>query len=185
MRELGKIIGVDINQNDIDACHRIGRQKPGKARTIIVKFTRFDHRQELYAARRKLREVAAPAGGQFTRRQLESIYISDNLTQYRQSVLYVARQLKRKGKLFAAWSDVGRLKVRVTRGGDTRLIRNTDDLRDLVGDDPELTAAAEATTPPAAAADPDASAGRAAGGATAPADFQPVGRGKGKGRRGR
>ena len=139
VRDLGQVLSVDIGPTDIDACHRIGRQTAGKPRTIVVKFSRFDQRQELYAARRQLREAPAPApGGRFTAQQLEQVYISDNLTPHRQSVLYAARQLRRKGKLFAAWSDVGRLKVRVTRGGDTKIIASTDDLRDLVGDDPDL-----------------------------------------------
>ena len=158
VRDLGAMIGVNIGPADIDTCHRIGRQTTTRHRVIIVKFVRFDQRQELYAARRKLREVAAPAGAAFTRQQLASVFISDNLTPHRQSVLYVARQLKRKGKLFAAWSDVGRLKVRVHQGGNTRFITTIDDLRELVGDDPELVAPADSAT---AAAAPTSVPGRA------------------------
>ena len=150
--DLGKVVNVDISQTDIDACHRIGRQTTGKPRTIIIKFCRFDQRQQFYAARRQLHEVAAPAGGAFTAEQLKNIFVSDNLTQYRQSVLYAARQLRRKGKLSAAWSDVGRLKVRVTKGGDTKPISTIDDLRALVGDDPDLPADSVATPAAAAAA---------------------------------
>ena len=150
--DLGKAMRVDISPTDIDACHRIGRQSAGKTRSIIVKFCRFDQRQEFYAARRQLRGEAASAGGQFTAQQLEKIFVSDNLTQHRQSVLYAARQLRRKGKLFAAWSDVGRLKVRITKNGDTKLISTTADLRDLVGDDPDLPADADFVAAPAAAA---------------------------------
>ena len=182
VRDLAKSIDVNVQLDDIDACHRIGQKTPGKHRSIIVKFTRFDQRQDVYAARRKLREVAAPAGGPFTTDQLKGIYISDNLTKHRHSILYAARQLKRKGKLYAAWSDVGRMKVRITRGGDTKLINSTDDLRDLIGDDPELSAADNLTAAPEAVADRASSSGR---GTTAPAEFQVVSRGKGKGRRGR
>ena len=52
-----------------------------------------------------------------------------------------------KGKLFAAWED-----------GDTKFVNSTDDLRDLMGDDPELAAA---TGPAARAANPASSSGRA------------------------
>ncbi|KAF0307301.1 hypothetical protein FJT64_018513 [Amphibalanus amphitrite] len=178
VRDLSKIINVDISPTDIDACHRIGRLTAGKPRTIIVKFARFDQRQELYAARRQLREVAAPAGGRFTAQQLEKIFISDNLTQHRQSVLYAARQLRRKGKLFAAWSDVGRLKVRVTKGGDTKHITSFDDLRGLVGSDPDLPRAEPVARPAAAAA--DAVAERVASVQAAPNERPPVAKGKGK-----
>ena len=167
IRDLGKMIGVDINRTDIDACHRIGRQTASKPRTIIVKFTRYDQRQDVYAARKKLREVSAPVGAPFTRQQLENIYISDNLTSRRQAVLYVARQLKRKGKLFAAWSDAGRLKVRISRGGNTKVISTNNDLRELVGDDPELIAVTHS-------ADPGAAPGRAPGGAVAPGKPPPA-----------
>ncbi|KAF0310062.1 hypothetical protein FJT64_018882 [Amphibalanus amphitrite] len=158
----------------MDACHRIGRQTAGKPRTIIVKFARFDQRQELFAARRQLREVAAPAGGRFTAKQLEKIFVSDNLTQHRQSILYAARQLRRKGKLFVEWSDVGQLKVRVTRGGDTKHITSFDDLRNLAGSDPDLPCAESVARPAAAAADAVASV------PAAPTERPPVTRGKGK-----
>ena len=162
VRDLGTMLNVDISATDIVACHRIGRQTAGKPRTIIVKFGRFDQRQELYAARRRLREVAPPAGGRFTSQQLEKIYIADNLTPHRQSVLYAARQLRRKDKLFAAWSDVGRLKVRVTRGGDTKIITSIDDLRDLVGNDPDLPAEESSTRTETTTATPRAADGTAA-----------------------
>ncbi|KAF0302267.1 hypothetical protein FJT64_025619 [Amphibalanus amphitrite] len=171
-------VGVTINQTDIDTCHRVVRQAAGKPPTIIVKFARFDQRQELHAARRQLREVAAPAGGRFTTQQLEKVFVSDNLTQHRQSVLYAARQLRRKGKLFAAWSDVGRLKLRVTRGGDTKLITSFDDLRDIVGGDPDLPCADSVAHPAAAAA--DSVAARVAPVPNVPIERPAVSKGKGK-----
>ena len=83
VRDLGAMIGVNIGPADIDTCHRIGRQTTTRHRVITAteKFVRFDQRQELYAARRKLRAVAAPAGAAFTRQQLGSVFISDNLTR--------------------------------------------------------------------------------------------------------
>ena len=75
------------------------------------------------------------------------------MSTYFQERLYAARQLKRKGKLFATWSDAGKLKVRVTAESGTVVVKTLDDLRKLVGDDPALelpAAGAESRLGPAA-----------------------------------
>ena len=52
--------------------------------------------------------------------------------------MYAARQLKRRGKLHSAWTDNCKMKVRIQQRGPTQLIKTMADLRELVGDEPEL-----------------------------------------------
>ena len=80
----------------------------------------------------------APPGSQLTGDILANTFITDNLTQQNEFLMYQARQLKRKGKVFAVWSDQGRLKVKESQGASTKVFRSTDDLRSLCGDDPIL-----------------------------------------------
>ena len=60
------------------------------------------------------------------------VFITDNLTRENQYVLYKARQFRKEGKIFAAWSDVGKLKVRQRQDSPTTVIRSLNDLLKLV-----------------------------------------------------
>ena len=131
--DVAKMVGVAIEPRDIDRSHRIGKMKQGHHRTIIVRLTSFAKRQELYDARKKLRTPRAFPGSTVTAATATRAFISDNLTRENQSILYNARELKRQKKLHSAWSDVGKLKVRVREGGPTVLIRSDRDLAALVG----------------------------------------------------
>ena len=159
--ELSRITGAQVEPADVDVAHRIGRPKPGKTRTIIARFVTVSKRQAFYAERRGLRGARAPPGSQFTGDTLQQTYISDNLTQQNEQLMYQARQLKKKGKLFAAWSDQGKLKVKENLGASTKIFKTADDLRALCGDDPVLdeepapAAAAAAARQPEDAVDPE------------------------------
>ena len=125
MIELGTALGVPITVADIDTTHRLGNPASSRNRTCIVKFVRFDKRQELYAARRRLQDYSVRSALNTT----EGVFITENLTRTNQDVMYAARQLKRDGKLFAVWSDTGRMKVRTERDAPTRIVKKKDDLR--------------------------------------------------------
>lgn len=157
--ELSRVVGVQIEKSDIDISHRVGRPSPGKTRKIIVKFMRVSKRQDLYAARRDLRRARAARGSFFAEQVLTKIFISENLTRENDLLLYKARQLRKKGKLFAVWSDQGKLKTRITSGAPTRIFRSLEDLAALVGDDPVLHSDDAPAALPGAARDVDSNDG--------------------------
>ena len=150
-KEIGRAMGVNLADGDIDTAHRIGRHAEGKHRPIIVKFTTFDKRQELYQARRKLRTASAPASSPLSEAELRQIFVSDSLTTANRAVMYAARQLKHDGKIAAAWTDAGRMKIRVETDGPTRIIRGMDELRTI---DPDHAVFAAPPRPPPPAPPP-------------------------------
>ena len=81
------------------------------------------------------------------KRGICGVFVSDSLTRDNQQLLYRARQLKREQKIFAAWSDVGKLKVRVRQGGPTHVIRSTRDLLKLVDNKSTAPVPAESEAP--------------------------------------
>ena len=154
-KEISRAVGISVTDGDIDTAHRIGKHVEGKARPIIVKFTTFDRRQDLYQARRKLRSASAPAGSSLSDAELRQIFLSDSLTKSNRDVMYAARQLKNDGKIAAAWTDAGRMKMRIVADGPTKVIRSLDDLRSIAPEHAVFTAtagrpgAARAVTPAA------------------------------------
>ena len=144
--ELSSVTGAHLEPSDIDVAHRIGKHRPGKTRTIIARFATLSKRQAFYDARRALRGARAAPGSQLTGEILGKTFISDNLTQQNEFLMYQARQLKKKGKVFAVWSDQGRLKLRESQGASTKVFKSSDDLRKLFGDDPVLSEPSAAET---------------------------------------
>ena len=74
----------------------------------------FFHTQEthFYHARRQLRRPKAFESSTMST-EVAEIFVSGNPTRENHHILYKARKYQRKGKLYAAWSDVGKLKVRI------------------------------------------------------------------------
>ena len=136
--ELGRAVGVDVT-GQIGVAHRIGFLSAGRTRPVIVRFKTFSARQELYAARRKLRAPGFVAGPHITAAVAEKIYLSDSLTKK-------GRQMRKNGRLWAVWSDAGKLKAKASEDDETKIIRSMDDLHRLVGSTPlrRLTRGADA-----------------------------------------
>ena len=55
--ELARAVGVELLPTDIDTAHRIGAPNRNRPRPVIVKLVRFDKRQELYAARKRVKNA--------------------------------------------------------------------------------------------------------------------------------
>lgn len=99
-------MGVNVDLREIDRTHRVGPRTTAKVRPIIVKFTSFRARQEVFTNKRKLKGT--------------NITIREDLSAYRLSILKVA--IQRFG-LKNVWSSQGDIiikrpddsKVRVNR----------------------------------------------------------------------
>ena len=133
--DLGKMAGVTVTPADLDRTHRIGKSTGGGTRIIIARFTNFSKRQEFYNSRRELRKPRPVRGSVVSAEAAGKTFISDNLTRDNQHTMYVARCLKKEGKVHSAWTDVGRMKIRLREGGPTKVIRSLDELREATDPD--------------------------------------------------
>ena len=139
--DLGKMAGITVAPADLDRTHRIGKGNGGGPRTIIARFTNFSKRQEFYNARRELRKPRPVRGSTVSTETAGKTFVSDNLTRENQHTMYVARCLKKEGKLHSAWTDVGRMKIRLREGGPTKIIRSLEELRETADPDHQVDAA--------------------------------------------
>ena len=130
--DTAKLAGVTVTKGDLDRTHRVGAAKPGKTRNIVARFVTFAKRQEVYDARKKLRDARSLRGLTVTPETAAKIFISDSLTRENEYIMYRARQFRKEKKLFAAWTDVGKLKIRLHQNGPTRVIHSLSELAQLV-----------------------------------------------------
>ena len=132
--QIASAAGVELSPSDVDVAHRVGRPREGRHRAIIARFATVTARQRVYDKRRELRNATAVTGSAVTTDALRQIYISDSLTKRNEETMYNARQMKKDGVIWAAWTDNGKMKIKMERNGATKIINSTEHLRELVGD---------------------------------------------------
>ena len=110
--DLGKMANVKLDRSDIDRAHRIGAprratqdQPRPPPRPLVVKFVSYQKREAVWFGRKDLRKAKPPRGSSLGEASAKDVYVQENLTRRNQDIMYEARQLRRAGKLWAAWSD--------------------------------------------------------------------------------
>lgn len=98
-----------ITSEDLDRAHRIGKKgtpsttspQPSttpRPRAVIIKFATYRARQRVMAKRKSLQKT--------------KVFINEDLTRVRSTLLYKARTMKRQGVLQDAWTHDGALVVK-------------------------------------------------------------------------
>jgi len=126
VKNLGQALDVEINYSDIDIVHRL----PSKSaiRPIIVKFSSYNEKHELYAARRKLRSLI-DAEDRFN--GAKTIYINENLTRQRKKLFAEVRKRVKLNRWYGAWTKDGKIFLRKEKEGRNTRIKQEVDLEDL------------------------------------------------------
>jgi exosome complex exonuclease DIS3/RRP44 len=121
-------VGDQLSFKDIDRCHRIGpKTTTDRPRLMMVKFATYRMRQKVYKQKRNLNDT--------------SIFINEDLTKRRATLLYEARKMKRAGGIKDCWSADGNIFVRNSHGR-VQMVRNLSQLDSV---NQQLAAAASAS----------------------------------------
>ena len=138
--EVAKAAGVTLSADDLDRSHRLGRPSTAtstatidKPRAILVKFGAHQKRQNLFSARKNMSGHRVAYHPVLTSQVLDKVYISDFLTPKSQNMLYICRQLKRDGHIWAAYSSNGKVKIRMEENQSPKTISNLSELRTILG----------------------------------------------------
>ena len=128
--DVSRAAGLELSPDSIDRSHRLGRANPGKARPILVRFTGANARQRLFDKRKELSADKVTGHPTLTRSVISKTFISESLSPKNQHLLYVARQLKKRNLIWAAYTTNGRVKVKKT---DSETAKHVCDIEDLAG----------------------------------------------------
>ena len=133
--DLAKMSNFKIDKADIDRAHRIGKPRtpgPGQTatppRTLVVKYVSYLKREAVWFGRKDLRTAKPPRTSGLTEADTKAIFVQENLTRANQEIMYLARQLKKAGKIWAAWTDGCILKVKKTQQSATVRLSSKADL---------------------------------------------------------
>lgn len=99
---LTRDLGVEVELNDIERSHRIGKPRAlGRPRDIIVKFVSYRIRRKVYGVRTQTKVKG-----------FMGVYINEDLTKPRSQLLRKARNMVKNRNLVSAWSSDGTILVR-------------------------------------------------------------------------
>ena len=119
-----KSLSLNLDLKDIDRSHRVGkvvqpdsRGSTIRPRSIIVKFSTYRARNLLYKARTHLRSSG-----------FRNVFINEDLTRTRNTLLYEARKLAKSGKINSCWSSDGSILVK-DNSSSTHKIGDINSLR--------------------------------------------------------
>ena len=115
----------DICKEDIEAVNRMGQKNENKHRDVIVRFKNRDTRNEFYRGRRKLYDPT-------TKRSTTGVYVNDDLTPYRQRLLFDARNLRKRATIFSVWTFSGTIMVKAEENSIPKPIKTHRELADLI-----------------------------------------------------
>ncbi|KAK4311273.1 hypothetical protein Pmani_017207 [Petrolisthes manimaculis] len=123
-----------ITIDDVDRVHRVGRRRDdGVPRPILIRFSTYRARQRVYTNRRKLNLrqrqgiPGRPWAGMTESGASNNIYVNEDLTRPRASMLWRARRGKQENKIKDCWSSDGNVLVKDSKG-TVRSVRNEDEL---------------------------------------------------------
>ena len=120
--DLAKTIDADIQEEDIDICHRLYKAE-GKARPIIVKFTNHDSTYEIYSKRLWLRKV-----DNREKFGVERVFINENLTSRRALLYSKVRKRVKDNPVWKTWTMDGKIFLRKAPTGRSIRIKIEDNI---------------------------------------------------------
>ena len=117
-------LGVPINPNNIEACHRI---KKDSERTI-VKFNKRKDCQQVIRAKKDLKnmtftDIDLPVG--------TTLYLNESLCSYYRWLLSNCKKLRNANIIHSFFTVNGTVKVKVSEGDKPRTITHLEDLKNI------------------------------------------------------
>ncbi len=124
--DLAKHLKTKLDPKDIADTRRMGPEKIGKTRDILIKFVARSKRDILYKNRKMLNQTTSP------------VFVNEDLTQRRSQLFYEARRLKKQGRVFGAWSQHGNILIKVKEQSQPKAVADYKDIMILINDETNL-----------------------------------------------
>lgn len=131
--KLGEVLEVAVTPEDIEISHTL--KGKGENPVILAKFISHKVKTSLYRKRTSLKSVRVsdlfPDSTAATRVESSRIFINENLTSYRRSLVKVANEKRKDGLLMSVWTIDGKIFVKTSPDGRPIRIYEQSDLDSL------------------------------------------------------
>lgn len=134
VKEIGSLIGVEIEDSDIATAHRLPDTQKVKNR-LIVKFLRREKREEVYKKRKNLvgkNTSHLPSAAETNNSGNSKIYINESLTNYRKRLFGRIKEYKRANNAKYLWTSNGKIMLKVNEMSPTRVFNTHEEFEDYL-----------------------------------------------------
>ena len=129
---VGKLLGMDITQNDISVSHQMPQSQKHKGKpgppAIIVKFTRRDVKDNFYRARKQLKDLTTRDLGYSEKNK---IYLAESLTERNRILFKDCLKVKKDMEFKFIWTLNGKIFMRKDKDSAVHHINNKGDLQKI------------------------------------------------------
>ena len=122
-----KAVDIEVDDHDIEACHRIGKSKRDSKKTIVHFCNRKFSIRALYN-KKKLASVSTSAVG---RGNSTKLFISENLADYHNKLAFNCRELKRASSIHSTFTRDGIVHIMKSDRGKSKKITHLSRLVEL------------------------------------------------------
>ncbi len=112
----------NINEEDIQSTYRLGKERDGKRRDVIVRFVSQEKRDIFYSKRKE-----TPKGN-----DNKKAFINDDLTPFRSKLFFDVRRLAKSNRIDSAWTQEGNIIIKVNKDAAPVAITTHEELRSKV-----------------------------------------------------
>ncbi|KAF0297404.1 hypothetical protein FJT64_005106 [Amphibalanus amphitrite] len=140
-KEVRKLFGVEEKEREIAELKSLVKTQEAqivdqdkRLNELEHEYATYQRREQVWSARKVMRDAKPPRGSSLPE-NMRNVYLQENLTRRNQEIMFAARELRRKKKLWAVWTDSCIMKVRVREGSPTIRITSMDDLLKAAGVD--------------------------------------------------
>ena len=123
--EICVAIGADIEEKNIEACHRFGRNKPQK---VIARLVNRKDIEKIKENKKKLKKMDMSNFG-FDKKT--KIFIQDNLSPYYSELAWKCRKLKKSQMIYDWWYRNEILFLKRTENENPKLVCHPNDIEAL------------------------------------------------------
>ena len=105
-------INVNIEENDIEACHRLGKPDvTSKSKKTIVRFANRKNCNKIFENKKKLAKLK---NQKHNFREGTKIFVSESLAPMNESIAFSCRKLKRKELIHSCYNRNGIINIKMT-----------------------------------------------------------------------
>ena len=135
--KIAQAISVEIQEDDIQIAHRIGRKRGEKP--VLVKFVTHKVKSKVYKDCTNLKAVSVQnvfpgssvSSVQETMAHPKGIYINENLTLYHKEMMGLAVEKRHDRKVNKVWTFDGKIFMKTTPMGNPCQMFSVEDVKEL------------------------------------------------------
>ena len=131
-KNVGKLLGMDITQNDISVSHQMPQSQKHKGKpgppAIIVKFTRRDVKDNFYRASKQLKDLTTRDLGYSEKNK---IYLAESLTERNRILFKDCLKVKKDIEFKFIWTLDEKIFMRKDKDSAVRHINKKEDLQKI------------------------------------------------------